>query len=128
MTCNFITRSMLHQMPRKETGDTAERGIGCGGSERATQTDIHTNVEFEIVAGKASQINIGWFMSPCVHAACRTCFVSRFLMQDASRKRLILREFLCWPSPSVSVGGIAAPEWPREQTESTELAGGTQNT
>lgn len=35
-------------------------------------------------------------------------------MQDASRKRLILREFLCWPSPSVSVGGIAAPEWPRE--------------
>ncbi len=37
----------------------------------------------------------------------RTCFVSLFLMQDASRKRLILREFLCWPSPSATVGGMA---------------------
>lgn len=42
------------------------------------------------------------------HKYTRTCAVSRVLMQDASRKRLILREFLrcCCPS-SASVGGMA---------------------
>ena len=50
----------------------------------------------------------------------RTCFVSRFLMQDASRKRLILREFFCWPSPSASVVGGMAPVLPDRR-----VAGGT---